>query len=242
MADIKDEKQRLRMHIWSTMERMGITIFPRPCFGRIPNFIGSIEAAKLLCKSKEFEKAEVVFVNPDSPQRFIREIVLRQGKMLIMPTPRLKEGFLILNSDRMPRSKIRYAATIRGAFKYGIKSILPPSKLHIDLKVVGSVAVSLDGARLGKGGGYSDLEYAILRELELVDETTPIITTVHPVQIVKQIPMTKHDVPIDAIYTPRDYYRIDRKYKRPKGIYWDEVSRNMIESNPILKKLRGMRL
>ena len=49
----------------------------------------------------------------------------------------------------------------------------------IELAVVGSVAVAKDGGRIGKGEGYSEMEYAILHELGLVSESVPIITTVH---------------------------------------------------------------
>jgi len=232
----------LRMNIWTTMEKRGIATFPRPCFGRIPNFVGSFEAAKLLCRSRSFKKAEVVFVNPDSPQKYVRERALRDGKILIMPTPRLREGFLLLDSSKIPESKVREASTIKGAFKYGVKTVFPPSNLHVDLKVVGSVAVSTKGARLGKGGGYSDLEYAILKELKLIDELTPIVTTVHPIQIIERIPMTRHDVPVDVIFTPRDVLKTDRRYERPKGIYWEYISTEMIEKIPILRRLKRMRL
>ena len=34
---------------------------------------------------------------------------------------------------------------------------------HLDMLVLGSVAVSESGLRIGKGEGYADLEYAILR-------------------------------------------------------------------------------
>src|SRR5437879_2763506 len=70
----------------------------------------------------------------------------------------------------------------------------------IDLIVAGSVAVDSGGARLGKGGGYSDLEFALARAVGVVDETTPIVTTVHELQVVDDtIPMTAHDVPLDVV-------------------------------------------
>src|SRR3712207_8895655 len=39
-----------------------------------------------------------------------------------------------------------------------------------------------DGVRVGKGGGYSDLELGLLIEAGLVDDSTTIATTVHPLQ------------------------------------------------------------
>ena len=53
----------------------------------------------------------------------------------------------------------------------------------VDLVVTGCVAVGEDGARLGKGGGFSDLEFALAAAAGLVDERTVVVTTVHDVQV-----------------------------------------------------------
>ena len=75
------------------------------------------------------------------------------------------------------------ASSIVGAEALG-RRVTPEQVRPIDLIVTGCVGVTREGARLGKGGGYSDLEYAILRELGLVSATTPICSTVHAVQVV----------------------------------------------------------
>ena len=41
------------------------------------------------------------------------------------------------------------------------------------------MAVAEDGARLGKGGGFSDLEFAVASQAGLVAPDTPVVTTVH---------------------------------------------------------------
>jgi 5-formyltetrahydrofolate cyclo-ligase len=56
----------------------------------------------------------------------------------------------------------------------------------IDLIVCGSLAVNQRGARLGKGAGYSDIEFALLTEAGLVGEQTTIVTTVHEVQVLEE--------------------------------------------------------
>ncbi|UCH21360.1 MAG: hypothetical protein JSU83_23150 [Deltaproteobacteria bacterium] len=38
---------------------------------------------------------------------------------------------------------------------------------------------------MGKGGGYSDLEYALVKEAGLIKNDTPIVTTVHALQVVE---------------------------------------------------------
>ena len=89
----------------------------------------------------------------------------------------------------------------------------------IDLIVCGSVAVNRRGARVGKGGGYSDLEFALLTENKKISAKTPIVTSVHALQIVDEdLPMTEHDIPLSAIVTPDEMYRNRRVvYRGPKG-------------------------
>ncbi|WP_456436266.1 5-formyltetrahydrofolate cyclo-ligase [Methanopyrus sp.] len=148
-------KARIRKSVWEELKESGEAAPPFPVEGRIPNFRGALVAARRLTSTPEYEEAEVVKVNPDSPQRPVRERVLRDGKVLIMPTPRLKRGFLVVKNPRDPRR----ASTISGAFQEG--KMMPDELPAVDLVVAGSVAVASDGARVGKGGGYFDLEWGI---------------------------------------------------------------------------------
>lgn len=230
-----EEKEEIRQRIWKLMEEKGITRFPRPCYHRIPNFVGAEEAAERLRKLEEWRNASVVKVNPDSPQRKVRELALRDGKTLLMPTPRLRQGFLILKNLKGWEKR---ASTIKGAFKYGRRIGLNEIP-RVDLVVVGSVAVDLCGGRVGKSKGYSDLELAILSELNLVNPNVPIITTVHQAQIVDKVPMLKNDIPVDFIITPSKVIKTSRKYKKPSKIYWELIDQAKLNEIPILQKLRG---
>lgn len=42
---------------------------------------------------------------------------------------------------------------------------------------------SLLGWRIGKGEGFADLEYAMMRTVKAVHEFTPVVTTVHDCQV-----------------------------------------------------------
>jgi len=236
--DSKRVKQQIRESIWRLLEERKVAAFPLPVWGRIPNFKGAEKAAELLCNSKEYRNARVVKVNPDSPQRRVRERCLIDGKTLIMPTPRIREGFLVLDPSRIPRSHIRQASTIAGAFKLGRK-ITPENIPEIDLIVIGSVAVSEQGDRIGKGEGYAELEYAILRTLNKVEENTPIQTTVHPLQIVEKIPREPYDVSVDVIFTPERRIDVKGPRNRPDGIIWELLPRSKIDEIPILSQLAG---
>ena len=235
MSDVlKSEKREIRERVWKLLVERGVARPPFPTRGRIPNFVDSERAAALLVRSKVFRHAEVIFCNPDSPQRPVREAALHYGKLVVMASPRLRNGFLVHDPSRIC-SAYGEAATIRGAFKHG-KQVLDnvPS---VDLKVAGSVAVSPEGGRVGKGGGFSDLEFAILKELEAVSDNTPIVTTVHDLQLVKRVPLEKHDVPVNIVYTPTRVIEVRTPLKKPEGIYWDLLTPQQIEEIPVLKLL-----
>ncbi len=229
------KKQEVRKLIWSELEEKDIARFPRPVKGRIPNFDGAEAAGERLEDIPVFGKAKRVKVNPDSPQKPVRRKVIENGKTLIMPTPRLKQGFLRINPSNVPAGKEQKATTIKHSKKFGELVDLEDLP-NIDLVVAGSVAVSGDGGRVGKGGGYSDLEYAILRELNLGNP--PILTTVHQAQIIDELPHEKHDIPIDWIVTPEDIIETNTDYKKPTRINWELLDRENLEKIPILRKLR----
>ena len=107
---------------------------------------------------------------------------MEQGKTVYMAVPRLtgEKCFVELDPGRI--SDYRLASSIKGATQLG-RLVHPDEMRPIDLIVCGSVAVNRKGARLGKGGGYSDLEYAVALSLGLISKETPIVTTVHPVQL-----------------------------------------------------------
>jgi len=231
------DKEEIRKEVWRILEKRGVARFPKPIQGRIPNFIGAEKAAERLVSQKEFENADVIKVNPDSPQRMIRQAALQFGKVLVMPTPKLRKGFIVLDPDKIPMNAFMKASTIKGAFKYG--RIYPLKDLpHVDLIVVGSVAVSKDGVRVGKGGGYSEIEYGILRELKLIDERTPVFTSIHDLQIVDSVPRKDHDLVVDLISTPKRVFRVKRKYPQPKGILWDKLKSHQLYEISVLMELK----
>ena len=228
------EKQVLRERVWQELESRGLVTFPKPARGRIPNFVGSDAAAARLRYLPAYESAKVIMVNPDAAQLAVRELTLSDGKRLLMASPRLRAGFIMLDPKTIKNH--REAATIRGAFKHGRKVDI--RNVKVDLIVEGSVAVDLKGGRVGKGGGFGDLEVAILKEVGAAADATPIATTVHELQIVESVPMTEHDVPVDFIITQERTIEVEHDYRKPLGIFWELLSPDAFKQMPILAELR----
>lgn len=234
------DKASIREYVWRILEEKNVALHPRPLRGRIPNFKGAEIAAQKLSELEEWKNARVIKINPDAPQRPVRVRALLENKVVIVPTPRIRSGFVLLDPSSIPRRSISFAATIRGFMSLGrkIENIDELASIRrIDLIIEGSVAVDLRGNRLGKGEGYGEIEYAILREIGIVDEDTPIATTVHDLQIVEEIPVDPWDVPVNIIVTPTRIYRVKPEKKKPNGILWDLVPQEKIEEIPLLKQL-----
>jgi len=233
------DKQKLRERIWTLLERRRVARFPFPTAGRIPNFRGAEQAAARAAALSEWQHARRIKCNPDAPQRALRLRALREGKVVFMAVPRLTDErcFLRLDPARLG-TRLAEASTIKGAARLG-DQVTPEQLGRIDLVVAGSVAVNPRGARVGKGGGYSDLEFALARAARAVDARTTVLTTVHALQVVPgDIPMTPHDVPVDIVITPDRVIRTRTGFRKPRGIRWKELSASQIEAMPVLRRLR----
>jgi len=234
-------KDQLRQAIWTLLQQKKVARFPG-AEGRIPNFIGAEACAKLLAETPYWKAAKVLKCNPDSPQRAIRQRALAEGKIAYMAVPRLRSDKPFIELDPAKLKCSPYAASsIKGASQHGRPVALDQVR-KIDLVVCGSVAVNRRGARVGKGGGYSDLEFAFLTEEKRIASSTPIVTSVHPLQIVDdEIPMTEHDIPLSAIISPTEVIEMIAPFQRPKGIYWKMLPQEKIDDIPLLKDRQNRR-
>ncbi|NHN49532.1 5-formyltetrahydrofolate cyclo-ligase [Halostella sp. JP-L12] len=231
------DKQSLRERVWDELEESGDARFPFPPHGRIPNFAGADEAADRLAELDEWRAADAVKANPDSPQRPVRRRALEAGKTVYMAVPRLRDEECFLELDPVHIDDYDTATTISGSSELGVQ-VAPDEMDPVDFVVSGSVVVDDRGARIGKGEGYSDLEFAVLRELGLVDDVT-VATTVHEIQVSDEaLPTSAHDVPMDYVVTPERTIETTGEYDRPTGIDWDVLDEETIEEIPVLQEMR----
>ncbi|SMO51221.1 5-formyltetrahydrofolate cyclo-ligase [Halorubrum cibi] len=246
------DKQAVRQALWDALEERGIARFPFPPHDRIPNFAGANEARDRLTETSEWRSAETVKANPDAPQLPVRRAALRAGKTVYVAQPRLRDPDPFLRLDPAEIDDVDAATTVSGISEHGVPTA-PEDVAGIDLIVSGSVAVRTDGARIGKGEGYSDLEWAVLRELDAVDDETTVATTVHELQVVDEPPSPvdgiapdadapagrlpdpdRHDVPLDLVVTPERTVRTGSDAERPPGVDWDAIDEERVADIPVL--------
>src|ERR1035438_3884091 len=181
-AEVLTAKAALRQEVWSALRAAKVARFPGAA-GRIPNFTGAEAAAERLRAMPAWRAAGTVKANPDSAQLPVRQRALEDGKTVYMAVPRLAgpEPFFALDPDHLsepPRKAASISGATRSARRVTLAEVAP-----VDLVVMGCVAAGEDGARLGKGGGFADLEYALATEAGLIGPDTVSVTTVHDLQL-----------------------------------------------------------
>jgi len=241
-ADVLAAKAALRQQVWSDMSAASVTRFPGAA-GRIPNFKGAEAAAERLRATAAWQAASTLKANPDSAQLPVRQRALEDGKTVYMAVPRLAgpEPFFALDPAHLsepPRKAASISGAARSARRVTLAEVSP-----VDLVVMGCVAAGEDGARLGKGGGFADLEFALATAAGLIGPDTVSVTTVHELQVLPAgtIPVTGHDVPVDFIITPERVIDCRGRHgpRTPAGIRWEDLTEEKIAAIPLLSVQRA---
>ena len=231
-------KDEVRQAVWTAMEEARAAHTKR-LNDKIPHFRGCEEAAARVGELDAWQSARVIKGNPDKAQRPLRQKALEEGKTLYMAVPRLKQErcFVELDPSTMGASPAE-GSTIAGASRWG-RPVYVEEMRPVDLVISGSVAVNSLGTRIGKGGGFADLEYGLAIAAGIVSPTTPVVSTVHDMQVLDEdLPYTRHDVFLDYVVTPTETIRCSGEMPRPTGIYWDDLTPAKIRQIPLLQKLR----
>lgn len=243
MSDTGADKQAVRERVWARMAAAGVARFPG-ARGRIPNFTGAERAADWLAGRPEWQAAAALKSNPDLPQLPVRARALAEGRQVYLAVPRLTEPlpFLLLDPARpeVGEARPRAVASIKGAGRVGRPTGVADLP-HLDLVVCGSVAVNRRGVRVGKGGGYADLELALAVEAGKVDDRTVVVTTVHPLQVLDEdLPETDHDFRVDLVVTPDGVVECGARRRR-RGLLWDHLDDDKVAAVPAVAALRPRR-
>ncbi len=231
------DKDSIREEIWTALEQAKVAR-AKSVHDKIPHFKGAEAAADLVAGLEVWQRARVVKSNPDKAQRPLRQRALEDGKTVYMAVPRLRKEqcFVELDPAALSISPAK-ASTISGAARAG-RPVYVEEMRPVDLVISGSVAVNRQGVRIGKGGGFADLEYGLAVAAGVVVPGTPVVSTVHAMQVLDEdLPMTHHDVPLDYVVTPEEIIRCAGGIPTPAGIYWEDLDPQKISEIPLLQKL-----
>ena len=242
--NVKDPKMQLRRKVWRKMERSGL-VLNAPLFGRIPFFRGAEEACRRFLELPEFDNAKCIKVHPSLAAATLRVLVLHSGKRLLTP-PLPGHPFLYLSlcPSSIPASDYWKAGTREGFMQLG-RPLTLAEMPSVDLVVVAAVCCTRGGVRLGKGKGYGEIEYAILRDVGCIHESTPVATLCHDSQVLEEqeLPpsfLQSHDLPVDLILTPSQTIRTSPSLPKPRGVEWDKVTPQMLQDIGALAELKSI--
>ena len=181
-------------------------------------------------------------VPPDQAQLQVRINALLDGKRLIMATPGLRDGFYLFAKGAIQTKDLVRAVRSSGVRRFGKRLATLRKEIgEVDLLVTGAVAVGLQGGRIGKGSGYFDLEYMILRQIGSARAKTPVVALVDDVQVREEVPTQKKDVAVDFIVTPTRLIRAETAAKRPSRVLWDVLEEQSIRRMRPLMELSKRR-
>jgi 5-formyltetrahydrofolate cyclo-ligase len=209
----------------------------------IPDYPGSERIPEMVRQLPFYVGTGPVFVTPDNNLYSLRAALLRESRPLLITTYGILRGFVYFAPRSVPEHHIDFAASLDGAERFGTRLDLEGVRSlgRLDFLVTGASAVNRNGIRFGKGHGYFDLEWALLREVGSVDEDSPVVACVHDVQYVDEdLPSEPTDTLVDWIVTPTRTIRVSRRSPKPSGIRWDLVDPELVASIPPLQELRRM--
>ncbi len=239
-------KDRIREEVWRELRKVAKpdSRFHWDFSKFIPDFEGSEKCAAAIRRMELYKNSRYIMITPDNCLQKLREYCILDGKTYIMPTYGIVRGFIKISRELVPRGQEEYASTLDGADRFGVSVTLQNIKAleKIDFLVTGASAVNLEGVRYGKGHGYFDLEWAMFREIGVVDENTPVIAVVHDCQVIDiPIEASPYDTIVDIIVTPTRIINVEKKHEKPKGIIWEKIPQEMTDEIPPLKELMRLK-
>lgn len=181
-------------------------------------------------------------MNIDRALHDFKELSLLANKSVYLPSTRdspalcLKVDVPADATDEQKKEALRVQDIQKFRSEIGLDT-----NLKLDLVVIGSVVVSRDGYRIGRGNGFADLDIGLLIELGVITPETAIVTIVHDVQVVDTLPVNlfqKYDTPVDIIVTPTEVIRVAKRLPRPSGVFWELLSERRLKILPVLQQLK----
>ncbi len=206
----------------------------------VPDFQGSVFCADKIREMEVYRQSRTIFITPDNSLTLLRQYAIEDQKTLVMATYGIARGFMIYEPGQVASGDVAYAASLDGMERLARPITLQELRSfgEIDLLVTGVWQITEDGVRWGKGYGFFDLEWAMFRESDLVEENTVVIAVGHDCQVAAtKLTPTVFDTVADFIITPSRHITIERTHARPEGVLWDYLAPDLPAQIPPLRSL-----
>ncbi|KAH4005714.1 hypothetical protein HBI56_001250 [Parastagonospora nodorum] len=218
------------------------------------DFRGSAAAVDRVREQNCYKDARTVLITCDNSLEGLRHQALQDGKKVLVGTYRLRRGFVLLDPSRIDGADLRLAACLDGMEKPGLGRAvslmqLRDEGLHIDICVMGGLVFNQDGVVLHEGQALFEVQWALLQDIKILANTTPVIAVVHACQVVDEVSMGMEktspnkpgEVQCDLIITPDRTFEIEAAVKSASGIDFDNVDAEALNNIQPLQELRGIR-
>lgn len=191
---------RIRHEVWERLERGQLALPPRPCYYRVPNFVGVAEATRRLESLPEFQQARCVLCTGDYVLDEARRLVLASGRSLAL-----------IHADALWEVSALDARDYDTLlWMHRVIELGRPLRAPVDLIVVGSIAVDLHGTRVGRRQSPEETLLRALIGTALVPANAPVATLVHELQVYPRIPRRNSPGPhVTLILTPERVIRVE---------------------------------
>ena len=237
-----NEREAIRQRVWGELRRVARpdSRFHWDFTAFIPDFEGSAACAAAIRDLPQYRQAAVVCVTPDNSLAEARAGCLADGKTLWVPTYALGRGFWQVAPSDVPSGQEAYAATLDGLERFArpcpVETADPATGPA--LLITGASVINTQGVRLSQDPSYFDLEWLILRALDLVRPDTPIIAVVHDCQVVEwDCEPRPFSAIADLIVTPTRVIAAAPPLPKPDRIEWADLAWEVIRDVPLLLAL-----
>lgn len=196
------------------------------------------KAAEKLRTLLQYQDAATIFATPGESLHQARINCLVDGKNLIMPAPSIREGFFLLTAHTVPFKDLAVAVTYKALGKHGkLLKNDAVSAISVGLLLTDSLAIDLEGGRIGDGNGFFDLCGALLQELDALQQDWTALTIIREEQISGDpLPQDTWDIKISEAITPVMIHTIETPLQKPQ-ISWDVLLKDRIKRIDPLWKL-----
>lgn len=218
-----------------------------------PDFQNSSYAVDRLVELPCYKSASTILVTADNSLEQLRHRALKDGKKVLVGTYRLRRGFVLLSPQRIAENELEKASWLDGMEKPGIGRHLSLAQMKdegikVDLCVLGGLAFNTQGVIVWEGAGLFEVQWALLHNIKVLEQKTPVIAVAHTCQVVDEAdhsleritPDRAAEVQCDFMVTPEKVFEVQAAVKPSVGIDFDSLDANALENIPPLQELKGI--